>query len=400
MKFAIATLGCKVNQYQSQLVREALAQGGYEEQDFALPGADLYIVNTCTVTHRSDADARKAIRKGLGTGARIIVTGCLASVYPDGIRELGPGLEVVPFEDLPGALGVPLPAYITTFSGHSRAFVNVQQGCSNHCTFCIVPRARGGPSSRPMGDILDEIGHLHRAGYREIILTGINIGLYQGGAARLLKGILGSPMPRIRISSIEPWTVTDELIELVRREPRICRHLHLPLQSGSDEILSSMNRPYRAAYFRDLVLRIRGLCPDLAIGSDVMVGFPGEGEGEFQETLQLIEGLDIAYLHVFPFSKRPGTPAAGFEGAVDPKTARERACRLRGLSHDKRNAFISSRIGHGEEVVVTQAQEDSFRGITSNYIKVEAPGKALVNDLVKVVLTERRDGFATGRIHG
>jgi threonylcarbamoyladenosine tRNA methylthiotransferase MtaB len=401
MKFAITTLGCKVNQYESQLIREALVQGGYEEQDFFLPGADLYIVNTCTVTHRSDAEDRKLIRKGLSFGARVIVTGCQASVYPDGIREVGDPLEVVPFEEMPGALGVPMPAHITRFSGHSRAFVNVQQGCSNHCTFCIVPRARGVPRSRPMGEVLDEIGHLHQAGFREVILTGINIGLYEGGAARLLEGILeGSPMPRIRISSIEPWTVTEGLMDLIAREPRICRHLHLPLQSGSDAVLARMGRPYQAAYFRELVGRIRAAGPDVAIGSDVMVGFPGEGEEEFRETESFVAGLDIAYLHVFPYSRRPGTPAAEFEGAVDPKVARERACRMRNLSHGKRGAFILSRIGHEEEVIVTHAHGDFFRGVTSNYIKVEAPGEARVNDRVRVMLTDVQDGHAKGMALG
>jgi len=400
MRFAITTLGCKVNQYESQLIREALLQAGFEEREFPLPGADLYIVNTCTVTHRSDADDRKLIRKALGFGARLIVTGCQASVYPEGIREISEGIEVVSFEDLPGALGVPVPRHITTFGGHSRAFVNVQQGCSNNCTFCIVPRARGVPRSRPPEEILREVECLYASGFREIILTGINIGLYKGGAAGLLKGILTSPMPRIRISSIEPWTVEDGLIDLMAGEPRICRHLHLPLQSGSDAILKSMGRPYRAAYFRDLVSRIASAVPGVAIGSDVMVGFPGEGEEDFRQTFELVEALELAYLHVFPYSKRPGTPAASFPGEVDPRVARARACSLRSLSHGKRNAFIASRIGFEEEVIVTHSHKGFFRGLTSNYIKVEAPGAAEVNEIVRVVLHEERDGYASGRLCG
>lgn len=398
MKFAIATLGCKVNQYQSQLVREALVQGGAVEQDFSLPGADLYLVNTCTVTHRSDAEARKLIRRGAAFGSRLVVTGCMAGAYPREVRALPGSLEVVPFGNLPDALGVPLPGHITRFRGHSRAFVNVQQGCSNRCTFCIVPEARGGPRSRAMGEILREIECLHETGFREIILTGINIGLYEGGAASLLQQIIeGSAMPRIRISSIEPWTVTPELVDLIAREGRICRHLHLPLQSGSDAVLSRMNRPYRAGYFRDLVLRLREEAPDMAIGSDVMVGFPGEEEGDFSETESLVEGLDLAYLHVFPYSKRPGTPAAGFDGAVGAGVARERARRMRELSKAKRSAFISSRIGCEEEAVVTNARGGFFTGVTSNYIKVEVAGEAPVHALVRIVLTEACEGHAKGR---
>lgn len=401
MKFAIATLGCKVNQYQSQLVREALVQGGAVEQEFSLPGADLYLVNTCTVTHRSDAEARKLIRRGAAFGGRLVVTGCMAGAYPREVGAVSDALEVVPFGNLPDALGVPLPGHITSFRGHSRAFVNVQQGCSNRCTFCIVPEARGAPRSRPMGEILREIECLQEAGFREIILTGINIGLYEGGTASLLQKIVeGSTMPRIRLSSIEPWTVTPQLVDLIAREGRICRHLHLPLQSGSDAVLARMNRPYRAGYFRDLVLGVREEVPGMAIGSDVMVGFPGEEEEDFSETERLVDGLDLAYLHVFPYSKRPGTPAAGFGGAVGAGVARERARRMRELSRAKRGAFISSRIGCEEEVIVTNARGGLFRGLTSNYIKVEGVGKARVNDLVRIVLTEACGDHAKGRALG
>jgi threonylcarbamoyladenosine tRNA methylthiotransferase MtaB len=246
-----------------------------------------------------------------------------------------------------------------------------------------------------MAEILAEISSLHGRGFREIILTGINIGLYDGGAEALLQGILeGSSMTRVRISSIEPWTVSGTLVELMAREPRICRHFHLPLQSGSDTVLRRMGRPYGADYYRGLVERVRGACPDAALGADVMVGFPGEGEEEFRATESLVEGLDISYLHVFPYSRRPGTPAADFDGAVDPRVARDRACSLRNISHAKRGAFIASRVGRGEEAIVTNAHGDFFRGVTSNYIKVEAPGDARVNDLVKVVLTEACDGYA------
>ena len=401
MKFAITTLGCKVNQYEGQLIREALTSGGFSEQDFSCPGAHLYIINTCTVTHRSDAEDRKLIRRALSYNARIIVTGCQAKVYPDEIRSLPGKIEVVAFEDMGTALGIPLPSHIKDFCGHSRAFVNVQQGCNNHCTFCIVPQARGVPRSRPLKDILCETIGLYESGFREVILTGINIGLYEGGVQTLIENILNhSPMPRVRISSIEPWTFSKGLIDLIAKDPRVCKHIHVPLQSGSDEILTRMGRPYQAGYYRDLVSAIRDSNPDVAIGSDVMVGFPGEGEEQFEQTFSLISDLELGYLHVFPYSKRPKTPAASYADQVDTRTMKERAFRLRALSHAKRKAFILSQMGHEAEVLVTRVQEGTFQGITSNYLKVEASGKAKANDLARVVLEEAHDGYAKGSALG
>lgn len=401
MKFAITTLGCKVNQYESQLIREALTAGGYEEQDFSFPGADLYIINTCTVTHRSDAEDRRLMRRALAFNSRTIVTGCQALVYPEKIRELSGRTEVVPFEELESVLGVHFPTGVTAFSDHSRAFVNIQQGCNNHCTFCVVPRARGIPRSRPVEGIIQEVSRLFDSGFREIVLTGINIGLYEGGVSRLIRKILeGTSMPRIRISSIEPWTLTPDLVNMVVEEPRICKHVHLPLQSGSDDILSRMGRPYQAGYYRDLVSGIRSSSQNIALGSDIMVGFPGEGEEQFRETYALLEDIDITYLHVFPFSPRPGTPAASYPCQVDTRVMKDRAFRLRDLSKRKRRSFIQSQIGKEEEVLVIHTDDTSFKGITSNYIKVEAQGKAEVNDRVRIVIEEACEGYAKGRAIG
>ncbi len=401
MRFAISTLGCKVNQYESQLIREAFRNSGSQEQEFSLPGADVYIINTCTVTHRSDADARKLIRRASCFNARLIVTGCQATVYPGDIRGISDRAEIVPFEEMGAALGLPIPAHITGFSGHSRAFVNVQQGCSNNCTYCIVPKARGIPRSRDTVEILREIEDLYGAGYREIILTGINIGLYEGGIEALLEKILAkSAMPGIRISSVEPWTVSEHLIDLVANEERLCKHLHLPLQSGSDRILSLMGRPYDAGYYRDLVGRVRSASPDIAIGSDVMVGFPGEGQSEFDETFSLLNSLDISYLHVFPFSPRPGTPAAGFPGQVDSLSLKARAADIRKISQAKKKAFIRSLVGRETEVLVTHSDETGFKGVSSNYIKVEVPGKATLNEHVRVVIEEAFEAGARGRLNG
>jgi len=401
MIFAITTLGCKVNQYESQLLREALTARGHREQPFGSPGADVSIVNTCTVTHRSDAQGRNLLRRALALGGRVIATGCQAKVYGDALRALSPAVEVIPFEDIGPALDIQLPSRITGFCGHSRAFVNIQQGCGNFCTYSIVPHARGVPRSRPWQEVIGEITGLYAAGFREVVLSGINIGLYEGGLAALLEKILKeTPMPAVRISSIEPWTLTGELIRLVVEEPRVCRHLHIPVQSGSDAILPRMGRPYDARYFRSLVEKIKALNPGVSIGTDVMVGFPGEGENEFGQTRSLLEEADISYLHVFPYSPRPGTPAAGWGDTVDPRAVKERVALLRELSRRKRDAFVLSRIGMEEDLLVTRAGRHSFRGVTSNYLTVEAQGKARVNDRVSVILEEPCEGYVLGRAIG
>lgn len=394
MKFALTTLGCKVNQYESQRIREALVARGHTEQAFSRPGADCYIINTCTVTHRSDAEGRKLIRAALRFEGRVVVTGCQAEVYPDDISAVSDRVEIVRQETMASHFDVLLPPVITSFGGHSRAFVQVQSGCNNFCTFCIVAHARGKPWSRPWQEVVAEIDALERSGYKEVVLCGINIGLYEGGIAALLRQILAhTAIPRVRISSIEPWTVGDELVELLSQEPRVCKHLHLPLQSGSDEILQKMGRPYTAGYFSDLVHRLKSADSGIAIGSDVMVGFPGEEQHHFGESYSLLERLDITYLHVFPYSARPKTKAAAMPRQVDAATKRQRAQVLRDLSRAKREAFIRSQMGRSEDIVVTRTDPGSFGGITSNYLAVRVQGSACLNDLVRVCLVDY-DGHA------
>lgn len=398
MKFAVTTLGCKVNQYDSQRIREALMTDGHAEQAFAAPGADCYIINTCSVTHRSDAEGRKLIRQALRRGGRVIATGCQSVVYPDDIKALSDQIEVVPFEKMAHHFGVDLPSAISRFGGHSRAFVKVQSGCNNFCTYCIVPHARGKPWSRQWKDIASEINALDRGGYKEVVLCGINIGLYDGGLTALIRKILESTsIPRVRISSVEPWTFEEELIELTAAEPRVCKHLHLPLQSGSDRILAGMGRPYAAGYYRDLVDKVRSASPEIAIGTDVMVGFPGEDPACYEETCSLLDESDITYLHVFPYSARPKTAAAAFSDQIKDATKRDRAKRLRERSAVKREAFIRSRLGLTEQIIVTHMNKDSFSGITSNYIRVHVPGSAPVNSLVSICLVDYADGIVTGR---
>jgi threonylcarbamoyladenosine tRNA methylthiotransferase MtaB len=401
MRFAISTLGCKINQYDSQLLREGLLSAGHTEQSFFEPGADWYIINTCTVTHRSDADARKLIRRSLREGGTVVVTGCQASVYAEEIRAIPGNIMVVPPGRLYEMLNLDMPLYISDFRGHSRAFVKVQQGCDMFCSYCIVPHAKGLPWSRKDEDVITEIEALHRRGFREIVLTGINIGLYEGGLARLVeKVIAGTSMERIRISSLEPWTMEDALLAIMEREPRMCRHLHLPLQHGSDRILKAMGRPYDSGFYRSLLDRIRAASGEIAIGSDVVVGFPGEDDQAFEEGYRFIAGAPVSYLHVFPFSPRPGTPAFGMGLRVNETTVRERAKRLRELSREKRLTFSRSQVGSDQEILVTKVLPEVSYGVTSNYLTIQVPFRASLGDLVRVRLTGMEGTVVQGEYRG
>lgn len=387
MRFAIFTLGCKVNQYESQRIRQGLVAAGHMEQPFSEPGADCYIINTCTITHRSDAESRRVIRRALRNGSRVIVTGCQVVVDPQGVKDVSDDLEIARPDHLPEMLQVDIPSIITGFGEHHRAFVKVQQGCDRYCTYCIVPFARGRPVSRPWQEVVTEVKALQARGYQEVVLTGINIGLYEGGLSRLVERVLvHTIVSRIRISSIEPWTVEDSLISLTAENPRVCRHLHLPLQHGSDLILKAMGRPYSAGYFRKLVDRIRTASPATAIGMDVIVGFPGEDAKAFEDSFSLIEDLDIAYLHVFPFSPREGTAAARLPGRPHEAEVKERAAHLRALSKEKRQAFASSCIGTVEEVLITKSCKGTMHGVTSNYLTVCVKGGDAPGSLLKVRL--------------
>lgn len=399
MRFAVYTLGCKVNQYDSQRIREGLASAGHTEQPFADPGADCYIVNTCTITHRADAEGRRLVRRALRHGGKVVVTGCQVVAYPECFRSFPPGVEVVRPDRLPEVLGVDLPSIISGFGSQSRAFVMVQQGCDRYCAYCVVPLARGRPVSRPWQDVITEIRTLHGNGYQEVVITGINIGLYEGGLARLVDKILThTDLPRIRISSIEPWTVEDCLVDMIADEPRLCRHLHLPIQHGSDTVLKAMGRPYTTGYIRRLMERVAVKAPRTAIGADVIVGFPGEDERSFEESYTLIDDLGFTYLHVFPFSPRPGTPAASMPGRPDGPVISRRSSELRALSRKKRQAFAASGIGRVEEVLITGSCGGRFSGVSSSYLTIEAPGHAAPGDLMPVRLVSLEGQTIQGEI--
>jgi len=398
MKFRIETLGCKVNQYESQQIRQALLTSGYIEASDN-EHANLTIVNTCTVTHRSDSDARKLLRKALDS-EKIIATGCLAATRPEVIKSVSERILVVSKGEIHKTIDASLPESISCFSGRARAFIKIQDGCSNFCTFCIVPFARGYPASRPSNEIVDEINNLFMNGCNEIVLCGINLGLYEGGFSSILKLLLKeTDIPRIRISSIEPWTVKQNIIELFM-EPRICAHLHLPLQSGSRKILTEMGRPYDPSYFDNLIREILSVRPEAAIGTDIMSGFPGESVNDFDEGFNFLKSLPIAYMHVFPFSKRPGTKAAEFSGQVDEIEKKRRAKLLRRLSEEKRAEFIQSSVGDICKVLVTDSVNGACRGITSNYITVVFSSNSAIGDIVEVRLEKMQGRQVKGIFYG
>ncbi len=398
MKFRIETLGCKVNQYESQQIRQALLTSGYTESTDN-EYADLTIVNTCTVTHRSDSDARKLLRKALDS-EKIVATGCLAATRPEVIKSISDRIIVVSKDDIDKIINASLPDTISCFSGRARAFIKVQDGCSNFCTFCIVPYARGCLSSRPGSEIVDEVNHLFTNGCNEIVLCGINLGLYEGGLSTILKRLLReTDIPRIRISSIEPWTVKQDIIELFS-EPRICAHLHLPLQSGSRKILAEMRRPYDPPYYKKLIGELLSVRPEAAIGTDIMAGFPGESVDDFDESFDFIESLPLTYMHVFPFSKRSGTKAAEFSCQIEEAEKKRRAKLYRKLSEEKRTEFIQGNIGDVCNVLVTDSVNGACRGITSNYITVVFNSDSAVGDIVGVRLQKMQGRQVKGIFYG
>ncbi len=400
--FAIVTLGCKVNQFESEAIAEVMEEGGWELVPFG-PRVDCTIVNTCVVTARAQADSRRWIRRARreNPDGLLLAVGCFPQVDPDGVISLGvdgvagnqekasipeiveemrrqarPVISpVIKVGDVMKA-GQPPALQTKRFRRHTRAFLKIQDGCDARCSYCIVPLARGRSRSIPPASVLASLKGLQEAGYQEVVLTGIHLGAYgmdlepRTHFLELLDQIEAGQTPvRIRLSSLEPQEVTPELVALISSSRKICPHFHLPLQSGAEEILQHMNRPYTGAFFRDLVLDISERMPHAAIGVDVMAGFPGEDERAFGQTYDLLQALPLSYLHCFPFSPRPGTPATRMPRQVGEREKKERAQILRGLSREKRRAFYSRFINHPLTLLIEHRRERGMlRGISRNYI--------------------------------
>jgi threonylcarbamoyladenosine tRNA methylthiotransferase MtaB len=416
-RVAISTLGCKTNQFESAAMIEQLQSAGYHIVPFS-EASDIYIINSCTVTARTDAETRRLIRRArrLNPHSRIIATGCYAQVAPGDLESM-PELDCVlgnrekqnisslvessghSVADI-AAISHAEPLTLTSFAEHTRAFLQIQNGCNSFCSYCIVPYARGRSRSVTPDDALRGIRDLAANGFKEIVLTGIHLGAYglDLPSQTTLTGLIhtinnAATIPRLRIGSIEPNEVSDELIRLMALSESICPHLHLPLQSGSDKVLKRMGRPYTAALFRDLVGKISAAMPDAFIGADVIAGFPGESEEEFNETVRLLEELPFSDLHVFPYSSRPGTRAAEMPRHVAAQIIKERAARLRSIAEIKKREFLQRLIGRELQVLVQGRDEKTgvCNGLSRNYSAVSfGGGKSLVNEevLVKILVCD------------
>jgi len=381
----IFTFGCKVNQCDSEEIARSLAARGYAVGGRGDP-ADIYIINTCTVTSTADSKARKLIRRLARNHpeATLIATGCLAETDPYSLLDL-PVAAVVPnsrklslADFLPG-LQPPLLAS-SYIPARTRAFVKIQDGCDHGCAYCIVPSARGKRVSKPLAAALAEIQCLVDAGAREAVLCGIRLGAYgsdRGDAtlAALLRKLREIDIPRLRLSSIEPMDLTDDLVAEIADHPTLCHHLHLPLQSGDDTVLAAMGRGYTAADFASLVGRVREVWSDAAITTDVMVGFPGETDEQFDHTLSFVREMAFSRLHVFPYTRRPDTPAADRADQVPSKTKRARTDAMLALADDLARAAAEQWIGRTVSVLIEEREKgDLLAGHTPHYLKAQTPG--------------------------
>ncbi|MGH7262454.1 MAG: tRNA (N(6)-L-threonylcarbamoyladenosine(37)-C(2))-methylthiotransferase MtaB [Candidatus Rokuibacteriota bacterium] len=419
---AFATLGCKLNQVDTHEIEALLASRGYCAVPFD-EMAQVYVINTCTVTARADFSDRQMIRRAVrrNPDALIVVTGCLAQTNPAAVARI-PGVDLivgnqekydlaglldsltkratplVRVGDIQKAVGVPATP-VTHFSGRSRAFVKIQDGCQHRCAFCIVPYARGGSRSQEPRVVVDQLSRVVEAGYGEVVLTGVDMGHYgwdlvpRTNLAALLRKILETPgLSRLRLSSILPPYFTDELIEVIAGSDRICPHLHIPLQSGSDRILRLMRRPYNTRIYRSLVERLSRAIPNLGLGADVIVGFPGETDADWEETRRLIEALPFSYLHVFSYSDRKGTEAVRLPDHLPPRMIAERSKTLRGLSQELNLAFRRRLLGQPQEVLVLETRDKAngrLVGLTGNYVEVlfEGPDEC-VRQFLTVTVTD------------
>jgi len=429
---AFRTIGCKLNQCETAQMQEALLARGYRLVDWDQQ-ADIRVINTCTVTAKSDRTCRHEIRlaKRLDPACLVAVTGCYAQVDPGAVAAI-PGVDLVlgnidklklaehlaarRAPDAPATSAVSPPAttvssypshpgfegeFFTHFYGYTRAFLKIQTGCDSRCAYCIIPSARGPARSMPRAAVLEQMRLLAARDYREVVLTGINLGSWgrdtgEGTLADLLalllerdgvgdEALCGRAL-RYRLSSIEPLEVDEALLSVVERAgDRVARHFHLPLQSGSDAVLSRMNRPYTAAEYSALAAGLAGRFPDAALGADVIVGFPGESDAEFEETLAFIEHCPLTYLHVFSYSDRPGTRASTMGPKVRPETIHERSVRLRALGQRKNAAFRDGLVGTEQRALVLKERDAAGRlvGLTGNYLEVLVHGDdSLMNRFV------------------
>ena len=429
-KFYILTLGCKVNAYESSAMREILLEHEYIEVDKD-ENCDVCIINTCSVTHVSDAKSRQMIRKMIKQNPNCIiaVVGCYSQMFKDIVKDIE-GVNIVIGTKYRNKIYELIEEYkekkiqiikvddydpkqkfenmnVTPFLEMTRAYLKIQDGCNNFCTYCIIPYARGPQRSRDKFDIFNEVNDLLNKGYKEIVLTGIHTGSYgfenkEYRLSDLISDLINKfdNLYRIRISSIEIVEIDDKLIDLISNSKVVVDHLHIPLQAGSDEILKLMNRRYNIEYFKNVINKIREKVPNIAITTDVIVGFPYETDELFNKTVENIKEINFAQLHVFPYSPRKGTKAASMSNQIDPKIKKERVQILMNLSRKLNGAYIEKYLDKELDILFETIDNDGYLyGHSSNYIKVRAKGnKELINQIKKVKIISFLDGQANGII--
>lgn len=431
-KYKIITLGCKVNQFESDAISQFLKESDWLPIQ-AEKEADIVIINTCTVTQKASMQSRQAIRHAIRSNpdARIVVTGCYAQKSAEELKQIkgihdiiGSALKHRIPQALLSTAGKQKPdlplviipdinreqifkqTMVGISGSRTRPFLKIQDGCDAFCTYCIVPYTRGRSRSMPADDVLQKIELFSAAGYKEVVLTGIHLGCYgkdfptgRNSLYKLLEVIeKRSTIERVRLSSIEPHELTTDIIELVASSSKFCKHFHIPLQSGDDTILKKMRRPYTGEQFGSLVSFIHQTIPDVSIGVDILVGFPGENQSAFNKTYDLVQQLPVTYLHVFPYSSRQGTPAAQYPNPVSQPTIKERCQKIRNLGIQKKNLFLEKFIDRIVDVLAEETRDKKtnlLKGITSNYITVLFEGPdSLKKKMIQTKIIEQIDSVS------
>ena len=422
MTFKIITLGCKVNIYESEFMLEALLKAGYKN---VTKDPDIVIINTCSVTNMADSKSLKTVRREIreNKNALIVVAGCSSKNNPLKYQELGIDILIgnegksdivtslekalktkvkikffnqnrdLPFENMT----------VSKFTTHTRAFIKIEDGCDNFCSYCIIPYTRGSVRSKDFNLVLQEAAELVKNGHKEIVLTGINTGAYNNSnhdLSDLLVELVKIPkLERLRISSIEITELTPKFLEVLKNNPKICNHLHIPLQSGSENVLKRMNRKYSKEYFQEKIELIRTLRPSISLTTDVIVGHPYETDNDFLECIEFCKLLKFSKIHVFPYSKRTGT-AASTMPEVDVKIKKERTKKLLDLSKELENAYLKEFVNTKIDVLTEEYLENKNLtiGHTSNYLKVCLEGKFNLNETYNCKITNLKDNVLYGKI--
>ena len=423
MKVAIQSLGCKVNLYESEYITDQFQKAGYEIVPFQ-EIADVYIINTCSVTNTSDVKSRKVIHQAIrrNPDACIVAIGCFIEAnhdyHEDGVDILlgnankSNVLEYVErywqTKQKANYFVTPIPEKfddmtMSTFLGRTRAFIKIQDGCENFCSYCIIPYVRGKCRSKNFQTVLEEIQNYVQHGYKEVVLTGIHTGNYgvdlgTDFAALLREIVKINGLVRLRISSIEITELTDEVLQIIRDNDVIVDHLHIPLQAGSDKILRLMNRKYDLAYFKQKMEQIREIRPDISLTTDIIVGFPSETEEDFQDTLSFVREVQFSKVHVFPYSRRSGTVAADMAEQVPGDVKKDRVRRLLALSKELETEYMKKFIGKTLPVLMEVNRTDYSLGHTSNYLLVKVPGEYQSEDLVDVTITDVSYPYCLGEV--